>query len=390
MASVIARASGQPGLRQRLPADDRVAFVDLRAQTRALHPALIAAMEAVLSRGDFVLGEDLAGFERDFAAYCGVDHAVGVDSGLSALELALRAAGIGPGDEVITQANTFIATVSAIQAVGAQPVLADCDTQGAVDAAGVAASISPRTRAVVPVHLFGRIGDMDAIKSLAAKHNLVVIEDACQAHGAIWKGKRAGSFGGAAAFSFYPGKNLGAFGDGGTLVTSSPEIADRARVLRNYGQRVKYLHEATPANHRLDTLQAAVLRVKLPHLDAWNDQRRQLADAYRQRLAGLPIDLPAAEEGRRHVYHLFVIGIDGRDQLRGTLAAAGIETGIHYPIPLHRQPVLASLGYRDGTFPQTERLAARSLSLPMYPELPVDQLDRVAAVVRDWVISHTG
>jgi dTDP-4-amino-4,6-dideoxygalactose transaminase len=348
----------------------------------------MAAMEAVLRRGDFVLGEDLAGFERDFADYCGVGQAVGVDSGLSALELALRAAGIGPGDEVITQANTFIATVSAVLAVGARPVLADCDSQGAVDPATVAACLSPRTRAIIPVHLFGRIGDMEAILALAAEHGLVVIEDACQAHGAVWRGRRAGSFGVAAAFSFYPAKNLGAFGDGGMLVTNSPALADTARLIRNYGQRVKYEHETTPLNRRLDTLQAAVLRVKLPQLDAWNDQRRQLADRYRERLAHSPIDLPPAEEGRRHVYHLFVIGADDRDQLRATLASAGIETGIHYPIPLHRQPVLASLGYPEGSFPQTERLAARSLSLPMYPELPVDQLDRVAAVVRDWATSQ--
>jgi dTDP-4-amino-4,6-dideoxygalactose transaminase len=331
----------------------------------------------------------VAVFERDFAAYCGVDQAVGVDSGLSALEMALRAAGIGPGDEVITQANTFIATVSAIQSVGAHPVLADCDPQGAVDPAAVAACISPRTAAIIPVHLFGRIGDMEAILSLASAHGLVVIEDACQAHGAVWRGRRAGSFGAAAAFSFYPAKNLGAFGDGGMLVTGSPELADTARLVRNYGQRVKYEHEGTPLNRRLDTLQAAVLRVKLPHLDTWNDGRRQLADRYRERLADLPIDLPPAEEGRRHVYHLFVIGVDDRDRLRAALASAGIETGIHYPIPLHRQPVLALLGYGEGDFPHAEGLAARSLSLPMYPELPLEHLDRVATTIRNWVSGHT-
>jgi dTDP-4-amino-4,6-dideoxygalactose transaminase len=384
MASV-GLSSGRQHLRSSVSTDGHVAFVDLRVQTRALQPALTAAIEAVLGRGDFVLGEDVARFERDFAAYCGVDHAVGVDSGLSALELALRAAGIGPGDEVITQANTFIATVSAIQSVGAHPVLADCDPQGAVDPAAVAACISPRTAAIIPVHLFGRIGDMEALLSLASDHGLVVIEDACQAHGAVWQGRRAGSFGLAAAFSFYPAKNLGAFGDGGMLVTSSPDLADKARLLRNYGQRVKYEHEGTPLNRRLDTLQAAVLRVKLPHLDTWNDGRRQLADRYRERLADLPIDLPPAEDGRRHVYHLFVIGVDGRDQLRIALAAAGIETGIHYPIPLHRQPVLATLGYGVGSFPQTERLAARSLSLPMYPELPPDHLEYVAASIRHWL-----
>jgi len=369
----------------RVTQSGHVAFVDLRAQTRALHPALIAAIEGVLSRGDFVLGDDLERFEAEFAAFCGAGMAVGVDSGLSALELALRAAEIGPGDEVITQANTFIATVGAILAVGARPVLSDCDEQGGMDPAAVAACISPRTRAIVPVHLFGRIGEIDAILALAATHGLAVIEDACQAHGAVWHGKRAGSFGLAGAFSFYPSKNLGAFGDGGMLVTDSSALAEKARVLRSYGQRVKYVHETTPLNHRLDTLQAAILRVKLPHLDSWNDRRRRLAAAYRKRLGAVPIGLPRAEEDGRHVYHLFVIELDGRDELRAALAADGIETSVHYPVPLHRQPVLEPLGYREGAFPQTERLAARSLSLPMYPELPVSHLDHVAASIRRWV-----
>ncbi len=369
----------------RVTPNRHVAFVDLGAQTRALQPALIAAIETVLSRGDFVLGHDLERFEAEFAVFCGTGHAVGVDSGLSALELALRAAEIGPGDEVITQANTFIATVAAILAVGARPVLSDCDEQGGMDPAAVEACISPRTRALVPVHLFGRIGEIDAIVALAATHGLAVIEDACQAHGAVWHGKRAGSFGLAGAFSFYPSKNLGAFGDGGMLVTNSPALADKARVLRSYGQRVKYVHEATPMNHRLDTLQAAILRVKLPRLDSWNNRRRRLAASYLKHLGGLPIGLPPAEEEGRHVYHLFVIDLDRRDELRATLASDGIETGIHYPIPLHRQPVLEALGYREGAFPRTERLAARSLSLPMYPELPLHHVEHVATSIRHWV-----
>jgi dTDP-4-amino-4,6-dideoxygalactose transaminase len=364
--------------------DGHVAFVDLRAQTRALQPALMAAIEEVLRRGDFVLGDALERFEEEFAAFCGTSHAVGVDSGLSALELALRAAEIGPGDEVITQANTFIATVAAILEVGARPVLSDCDEQGGMDPAAVAACISPRTRAVVPVHLFGRIGEIDAIRGLAGRHGLAVIEDACQAHGAMLHGKRAGSFGLAGAFSFYPAKNLGAFGDGGMLVTNSAALAKRARVMRSYGQRVKYMHETAPLNRRLDTLQAAILRVKLPHLDSWNDRRWLLAAAYRTRLDGLPIALPRADQDGRHVYHLFVIELDGRDELRAAMAADGIETGIHYPIPLHRQPALEHLGYRQGDFPQAERLAARSLSLPMYPELPEHHLEHVAASIRRW------
>jgi dTDP-4-amino-4,6-dideoxygalactose transaminase len=344
-------------------------------------PELTAAMTAVLERGDFVLGADVGLFEREFANYCGVSHAVGVDSGFSALELAFRAVGLGPGDEVITQANTFIATVSAIQAVGARPVLTDCDPHGAIDPAAVAAAITPRTRAIVPVHLFGRLGDMDAILAVASRAGLTVIEDACQAHGAVWHGRRAGSFGLAGAFSFYPGKNLGAFGDGGMLVTNSAELADAVRVLRHYGQRVKYEHVATPLNRRLDTLQAAVLRVKLPHLDHWNAQRRDLAQAYRERLTGLPLGLPQAADDGRHVYHLFVLETEEREAVRRTLTSARIETGIHYPIPLHSQPALRPLGYQTGAFPEAERLAAHSLSLPMYPELPLDHLELVAETI---------
>jgi dTDP-4-amino-4,6-dideoxygalactose transaminase len=359
-----------------------VRFVDLHEQTQALEPALSAAIGAVLQRGDFILGQDVERFEREFAAYCGVKHAVGVDSGFSALELAFRAAGIGPGDEVITQANTFIATASAIQAVGARPVLTDCDAQGAIDPAAVAAAITSRTKAIVPVHMFGRIGDIDAILSLATAAGVVVIEDACQAHGARWRGQRAGSFGLAAAFSYYPAKNLGAFGDGGMLVTGSPEIAEQVRVLRHYGQRVKYEHLTTPLNRRLDTIQAAVLRVKLPHLDAWNQRRMVLADAYRRQLEGSPVTLPVADEPGRHVYHLFVVQVDRRDALRSALTEAGIETGIHYPIPLHRQPALRELGYPIGAFPNTEHLAAGMLSLPMYPELPLQDVERVTAAIR--------
>jgi dTDP-4-amino-4,6-dideoxygalactose transaminase len=359
-----------------------VRFVDLQAQTEALRPAIQEALGRVLDRGDFVLGEDLERFEREFAAYCGVAHAVGVDSGFSALELALRAAGIGPNDEVITQANTFIATAGAILAVGARPVLTDCDAQGGMHPAAVAAAISPRTRAIIPVHLFGRIGEIEAIAALARRAGLALIEDACQAHGARWRGRRAGSYGLAGAFSFYPAKNLGALGDGGMLVTDSKDVADRARILRHYGQRVKYEHLTTPLNRRLDTLQAAVLRVKLPYLDRWNALRQTLANAYRTHLGGAPVALPPAAEPGRHVYHLFVLESEKRDSLRAALTAAGIETGIHYPIPLHRQPALGGLGYPSGAFPTTERLAARSLSLPMYPELPLAHVQRVSTVIQ--------
>jgi dTDP-3-amino-3,4,6-trideoxy-alpha-D-glucose transaminase len=366
------------------PRAGAVRFVDLQAQIRSLQPALGDAMQEVLRRGDFILGEAVTTFEAEWARYCGVKHAVGVDSGLSALELALRAGGIGDGDEVITQANTFIATVGAIMAVGARPVLVDCDEEGQVDVAAVERAMTKRTKAVLPVHLYGRIGDIDGVLKLAGQAGLRVIEDACQAHGAIYAGRRAGSFGWAAAFSFYPAKNLGAFGDAGMLVTNDDDVAEAVRTLRNYGSKVKYEHVAVPLNHRLDTIQAAVLRVKLPHLDRWNARREYLADAYREHLSGGPVGLPPATGEGRHVYHLFVVQAAQRDDLRAALTAQGIETGIHYPLPLHAQPVLHGLGYHLGVFPHAERLAAHSLSLPMYPELPLEHVERVAEAITGW------
>jgi dTDP-4-amino-4,6-dideoxygalactose transaminase len=360
---------------------DVVRFVDLQAQIRSLQGALSDAIQEVIQRGDFILGEAVTAFESEWARYCGVRHAVGVDSGLSALELALRAAGIGEGDEVITQANTFIATVGAVMAVGARPVLVDCDPVGQVDVAAIEHAITKQTKAILPVHLYGMIGDIDGVLKLAGQANVRVIEDACQAHGAIYGGRRAGSFGWAAAFSFYPAKNLGAFGDGGMLVTNDDDVAETVRTLRNYGSKAKYEHIAVPLNHRLDTIQAAVLRVKLPHLDQWNARRRELADAYREQLADGPVGFPASTADRRHVYHLFVVQATQRDALRAALTAQGVETGIHYPIPLHAQPILRGLGYRLGAFPNAEQLAAHSLSLPMYPEMPLSHVARVADAI---------
>ena len=360
-----------------------VRFVDLQAQIRSLQPALNDAIRAVVDRGDFILGKDVLLFEQEFASYCGVPHAVGLDSGLSALELALRALHVGPGDEVITQANTFIASVGAILAVGARPVLVDCDENGAIPPPAVGAALTPRTRAIMPVHLFGRICDIEPIVTLAERAGIPVVEDACQAHGAVLHDRRAGSFGVAAAFSFYPGKNLGAFGDGGMLVTSSPEIDETVRQLRNYGQRAKYQHVTLPLNHRLDTMQAAVLRVKLPHLDDWNARRQYLADAYREHLEGLPLRTAPADIAGRHIYHLFVVESEQRDALREGLTARGIETGIHYPTPLHLQAALQDLGYSRGAFPNAEQLAVHSLSLPMYPEMELNQVERVVGAIRD-------
>lgn len=362
----------------------RVRFVDLQIQMDALEPEVSRAVARVLHNCDFILGSDVEAFESEFAEYCGVEHCVGVDSGMSALELILRAADVGPGDEVITQANTFIATVASIQAVGATPVLVDCDGRGDIDVAAVADAVTPRTRAIVPVHLFGRICDIASINEIAARAGVDVFEDAAQAHGARLGDGRAGSFGLASAFSFYPGKNLGAAGDGGAVVTDSEILSDRLRTLRNYGQREKYVHIGVPMNRRLDSVQAAVLRLKLRHLDEWNAAREVLADAYRERLAAAGIDLPRREDPGRHVYHLFTIEVDGRDRLRNELSREGVETGIHYPVPCHQQPCVAHLGYRPDAFPMAESRARRTLSLPMFPELTSRDVD----VVSDAVLRH--
>jgi dTDP-4-amino-4,6-dideoxygalactose transaminase len=356
----------------------RVPFVDLRAQYRAIAGEVNQAIGDVLERADFILGEAVEKFEAEFAAFIGVNHAVSVGSGLAALELALRAYGIGPGDEVITAANTYIATVLAITAVGARPLLTDADpvTYNLAPQA-LEAAITPRTRAVMPVHLYGQPADLGAILEIAERHHLLVIEDAAQAHGARYKGKRVGAFGNAAGFSFYPGKNLGAYGDGGAVTTNDTNIADRLRQLRNYGQRVKYYHDLSGTNSRLDTLQAAVLRVKLRYLDRWNEARRAHATAYDRSLEELRGLRPRAMPDVDHIYHLYVIQIDRRDQVRAALQAQGVETGIHYPVPIHLQKACADLGYRQGAFPVTEAAAAGILSLPMFAELTQAQIDRV-------------
>lgn len=361
----------------------RQPFVDLPAQRAALTPALQDACLQALERGDYVLGADVDAFEREWAAWCGVRHAVGVDSGTSALELALRALGAGTGDEVITVANTFVATAFAISHAGATPVLVDADPETwTIDVTQVAAAITPRTRAIVPVHLYGGLCDMAPLLDLARERGIAVVEDACQAHGAREGGRRAGAFGDAAAFSFYPAKNLGAQGDGGIVVTSDDAIANRCRVLRNYGQRVKYHSEQLGYNRRLDTLQAAMLRVKLPFLDGWNAARRRHAAAYAAALEGLPLVRPVLRDGVEGVWHLYAIRVRGRDRVRDALAAEGIETGIHYPVPVHLQGAYAASPWRAGDFPVSERLSEETLSLPMYPELPAGAVDRVAAALR--------
>lgn len=361
----------------------KIPFVDLKAQYQTIKDDVNIGLQGVLQRCDFILGQDVEAFEVEFADYCEADYAVGVDSGYSALELILRAYDIGPGDEVITAANTFIATALAITNTGAKPVLVDIDPATYnLDPTQLEAALTPATRALMPVHLYGQTADMDPIMHIAQQHGLRVIEDAAQAHGARYKGKRAGSLGDAAAFSFYPGKNLGAYGDGGAIVTDDAQLAERIRMLRDLGMRVKYHHEIKGFNHRLDTMQAAVLRVKLRHLDDWNAARRQVAQQYDDRLADSPIVTPFAPDWADHIYHLYVIRTENRDALQKYLNQAGIASGLHYPIPLHLQPAYQELGYQEGDFPVTEQYAKEILSLPIYPELTSAAVDYVAHSIK--------
>ena len=364
-----------------------VPFVDLHADYVDLAESIDAAIAGVLERSDFVLGSAVEEFEAAFAAYCEVDHAVGVDCGLSALELILRAYDIGPGDEVITAANTFVATAFAIERCGARPVLVDIDPESYnLDPSQVEAALTPSTRAIMPVHLYGRPADMDPIAAIAREHDLRIFEDACQAHGARYRGRRTGGLSDAAAFSFYPSKNLGAFGDAGMVATDDPKIAEKVRMLRNLGTQSRYVHEIKGANHRMDTLQAAILKAKLPHLDRANASRQAAASLYGSLLADLPVRLPAEPEASDHVYHLYVVEVDDRDGLQRHLEGVGIATGIHYPTPIHLQPAFRELGYSPGDFPVTEASARRILSLPMYPKIETQSVAYTAYGVRSFLI----
>ncbi len=362
--------------------------MDIPLQVRDLKPEIDAAVNAVLAHGEFILGREVAVFEREWAQFCHVPHAVGVNSGTDALHLILRALGIGPGDEVVTAANTFIATAEAISFAGAKPVLADCRIEDyLVDPAAVAAAITPRTRAIIPVHLYGQPADMDALASLAQRNGLALIEDAAQAHGAaLADGRVCGSLGLAAAFSYYPAKNLGAFGDGGAVTTGDEPLAQRLRLLRNLGSAVKYHHEVQGFNSRLDTLQAAILSVKLRRLSAWNDARLSAAGWYRSALSDCPgLVLPAeAPWTGRHAYHLFVVRLldHDRDAVGRELAARGVQTVVHYPVPIHLQKAYADLGLGRGAFPCSEAASRTVLSLPMFPEITQAQVAHVAESLR--------
>lgn len=366
--------------------DTKLPLVDLKAQHATVAAEVEAAVSRVMTNADFILGGDVAAFEEEFARYCEAKHAVGLDSGISALELGMRAMDIGPGDEVITPAGSFIASSSAISFTGATPVWVDVDERTYnVDPKLIEAAITERTKAIMVVHLYGQPADMDAVFDVARRHKLPVIEDACQSHGARYKGRRTGSMGAFGAFSFYPSKNLGAYGDAGALTTNDSDLADRVRMMRNYGQRAKYEHIYLAWNRRLDTMQAAVLRVKLPHLDAWNESRRRLASLYSELLAGYAVGLPYSSPDIQHVYHLYVIEADDRDRLQTDLGALGIGAGIHYPVPIHLQEAYRRAGFGPGSFPISEAAAGRVLSLPMYPEMTEQDVRRVAGAVRELV-----
>lgn len=358
----------------------RIEFNDLKPQHRDLRSEIDAAVGQVLEDGWFVLGKQGEAFEREFADYCGVAHCVGVGSGTEAIHLALLACGVQPGDDVLTSSLTAVPTASAITFAGARPIFADIDPRTFnLDPARVEAAITPRTRAIMPVHLYGQAADMDPILEIGRRRGIPVIEDACQAHGAEYRGRRAGSLATMAAFSFYPTKNLGACGDGGAVTTDDPELADKLRLLRNYGQRKRYYHETKGFNSRLDEVQAAILRAKLRHLNQWNGARRAKAAIYDSLLREVMVPLAAPYGG--HVYHLYVIRTRRRDELQRHLADQGIGTLIHYPVPVHLQEAYADLGLGEGSLPNTETCAREILSLPLYPELADKDITEVAEAI---------
>jgi len=360
---------------------NKIPLVGLFDQYQTIKPEIDAAIQNIITNSSFVGGAEVRSFENDFAAYCEAKACVGVGNGTDALYLALRALGIGPGDEVITVAHTFIATSEAISMTGATPIFIDVleDTM-LMDPALIEPAITPQTKAIVPVHLYGQSCDMDAIMEIARKHDLKVVEDAAQAHGGRWRGQRVGSIGDAATFSFYPGKNLGAFGDAGAVVSQDEDFIEHVRMLANHGRLEKYTHKMEGVNSRLDSLQAAILRVKLQYLDEWNARRRQVADAYLEQLTQSGIAMPVVNANAETVWHLFVIRVTEREQLQSFLKERGIATGIHYPVPLHLQPAYE---HRRSSFdlPATERAAQEVMSLPMYAELKQNEIEAVCDAV---------
>jgi len=363
-----------------------VPFVDLKAQYKALKQEILQEIEEVLENTSFILGPYVKKFEDSFARYLGVKHVLGLNSGTSAVQLALQPL-IQPGDEVITVPNTFIATAEAITVAGGVVRFVDIEERSyTMDPAQLEKSITPKTRAIIPVHLYGQPADMDAILEIARQHELFVIEDAAQAHGAEYKGHKAGTFGDAAAFSFYPGKNLGAYGEGGAVATNLDKVADFVAMYRDHGSKEKYVHEIEGHNMRMEGIQGAVLNVKLKYLDRWSEARRRNADIYRQLFQNVDgIILPEEMPYARHVYHLFVIRVKDRENLQKFLADRGIASGFHYKYPLHLQKAYAYLGYKEGDFPVTEKVMNEIISLPMYPELTAEQIEYVASTVKEFV-----
>jgi dTDP-4-amino-4,6-dideoxygalactose transaminase len=352
-----------------------VPYFDLKKQFASLRDEIREALDRVCSNASFVLGEEVSEFEKEFAAYCEVNYCVALNSGTSALHLALLALGVKPGDEVITTPNTFIATAEAICYAGAKPVLVDIDPKTAnLDPALIELTITEQTKAILPVHLYGRPADLAPILEIAQEHGLAVIEDACQAHGARYRGRRVGSIGHAAAFSFYPSKNLSAYGEGGALTTNDAEIAELARALRHHGQSSPYTHARIGYNYRMEGFQGAVLRVKLKRLEQWNARRREIAALYRSVLQGSKVEIPSDDPRDERVYHLFVVYVEQRDAVRAALEARGVHTAVHYPRPVHLQPAFAALGFGPGSFPHAERACERALSMPFFPEMTDEQV----------------
>ena len=363
---------------------NRVPYLDLEAQYHAIRGEVLTALEEICESSRFAQGPATSDFEEQFASYCGVDHCVSVNSGTSALHLALRCLNIGPGDEVVTVSMTFIATAWAISYVGAKPVFVDIDSlRRTMDPDKLEAAITPRTKAIIPVHLYGMPADMDRIMAIAERHGLPVIEDAAQAHGAKYRGKRVGQFGRIACFSFYPSKNLGAYGEGGSLVTNDTALAHRARSLRDHAQTQRYLHDEIGYNFRMDSFQAAVLSIKLKRLDNWNSARVERARYYATLLEGSSYKLPGNVPNSECVWHCYVIETRKRNRVRSALEDAGIQTAVHYPVPVHLQKAYAPLGYQSGDLPVTEALCKQCLSLPIYPELSKEKISRVASVLLD-------
>ncbi|MFU0507207.1 DegT/DnrJ/EryC1/StrS family aminotransferase [Pseudaminobacter sp. NGMCC 1.201702] len=360
-----------------------IPFLDLKAQYASIKGEVDAAVLSVLGSAQFVLGDEVAAFEREFAAYCGTRHAIAVNTGTSALHLALLAAGVGPGDEVVTVPFTFVASAAAICYIGARPVFVDIDpVTFTMDPARLESAITPRTKAILPVHLYGQMAEMDAIAEIAERHGIPVVEDACQAHGAEYLGQRAGGIGVSGCFSFYPGKNLGACGEGGIVVTNDDAQMETIRMLRDWGQERRYHHVLKGYNYRMDGIQGAILRVKLRHLEDWTEARRKHARHYSSLLAGSRrVQPPVDAAGRRHVYHIYAVRSPDRDGLQRSLQAEGVQSGLHYPIPVHLQKAYADLGYRAGDFPVSEAAAREILSLPIYPEMTSRQVECVVAAV---------